>query len=123
MKQHAADTLSSLKKQCKEKTAMEDEVPVLIASRALLACAIQSETTDFVFIEEVKGPFVSFLREGSMMAVITDKEKGDILTLSEFIMTEFPDADCRTRFTSVGKESTRSNVYCDGVLVRISCLY
>lgn len=57
--------LSCLKTRGENETPLEAEVPVLTASQAFVACALQTVATDFEFIEEPTAPLFPLLRKST----------------------------------------------------------
>lgn len=54
------DALSRLKRNDKNKTPSEPEIPIFTISQKVFACAPNTETADFEFIEELKSAFIPF---------------------------------------------------------------
>lgn len=72
-----------------------DNVPVLTVSQEVIACEPQKEITDFDFIVEPKGLFVSYNLEVCMTAGIADEKRAEITRLADFISPQASNADCR----------------------------
>lgn len=111
--------LSRLKKKDKVKTPSDDEVLVLTIYQELFACALLTNAFEVETIGESKSLFVPFISEVCMMADIIDNEKVKIPTLTEIIIAQSTDWDCRIAFASVGKPDICFNTDSDGVLVRV----
>lgn len=122
LKHQAADALLRLMTNGKEKSILDNEVPVLIIPQEIFAFVPKTDITDLEFIEVPKGLYVPFIPEVCMLAGIEDNEKTELPMLPEFISAQSTDADCRSMFTSVGKPNMSFNVDTDGVLVRVSSL-
>lgn len=67
-------------------------------------------------IENPKGLFVSFTLEMYMLIGIAYNEKTEILTISEYVASQYNKSDCRAAFASVGKPFTSLNIWTVGVL-------
>lgn len=106
MEQQAANALSYLTTKGEEEKTPGNKDLVLTVFQVYLACAPQKEISDFDFIEEPEGPFISFVPEGCFIAGITDSEKPEISTLAERNSATSTDIDYRSSFTSVGKPET-----------------
>lgn len=117
MKRRAADLRSRLKTKWKDKTVLENKVPVLAITKEILACAPRPEMTDIEFFEEREDPLVPFISEVCMWTVIKNNEKAEIRMLLEFMSAQYTDTVCRSAFASVRIPNTRFKVDSKGVLV------
>lgn len=119
VKLQATDALSRLKSKGSERAPLEDEVPVLTVSPKPLACTHLPVKPELETIEKLKGSFSLSLTDSCKKAGIFDKEKEEIPTLSEFLIAESTNSDCRANFVTVENPTSRLNVGSYGVLVRI----
>lgn len=99
---------------------MDGNVSVHIVFLESHACVHLTNQPDLEGIEQSKGPFISSFPEICANARLTDNEKTKLLTVSEFMKSQFTTYDCSTEFASDKKPKTCFSIYSDEVLVCVS---
>lgn len=77
IKHKAADVLSRSKVKIEDKTALDDEVPVLTISQPYLACVTYTEMIYLKFIKEPRSRLEPIIPQFCGRAVITGKSRGN----------------------------------------------